>query len=637
MPRVTKTTTKKLKASKRRVSRVSVPTEANGTVMRNRGNAKPQRVPGSAFICKFNQTKDWALQSWAINPGLDSMFNWLSKIATRFEMYRFMKLSFRYISRAQVLNTQGGLSMAIEYDPNDSPPTSDQEMLTMESCVVGSYLSPTLACSAKPQSLSLRQKNGLFVRASTIEATTDYKTVDLGKLYVATSDGTDGQIAGELWVDYEVDLFVQQTDAEVLNSLSVPAPISIAYNPDSGVDFHMGISPLSYIQSSASSALTSLVKSGVQSVFTSAFSGLLDIMARLAPWSSPSSYLSSRVGAIGDYERPSDYVWEFPHDWSGVLSFNTLNFLTFQTTSDWEDGGYNWAHCAHRLTPWVQGESDPEVSTISQLLLSDGSATIPFLNKYASTTAASRESGASLWSNWFVTLEGKEGVSPANMSVRKLVQMDTFPTVYSGIPNSTVAGVVRQTSHIASTSAWQPFAGVADSSGMYYSLSVAVPYVSFWTSLCQFEIKALGGSRLRIWQSFWPDDGRTLPFLIRGTGAGIANEMPHNPFLEYNPVTQPFEVYSTVGLANGDKTLATPNISFAETTLSGSGEQPAPPQSAPMRPRLFPQCTNSNSSVPLKERDDACSMVQQTLAPTARGADTSKGVPVRQGQVPYGR
>lgn len=63
-----------------------------------------------------------------INPGIQPMFPWLSGIARNFERFHFNALSVRLVPSAPT-STPGRLYAAIEYDWDDEPPTSKQQMM----------------------------------------------------------------------------------------------------------------------------------------------------------------------------------------------------------------------------------------------------------------------------------------------------------------------------------------------------------------------------------------------------------------------------------------------------------------------------------------------------------------------------
>ena len=55
----------------------------------------------------------FAVTSYSLNPGLASIFPWLSDVANRFEKYKFSKISFRYVPQSAAL--AGLVTLAFDF------------------------------------------------------------------------------------------------------------------------------------------------------------------------------------------------------------------------------------------------------------------------------------------------------------------------------------------------------------------------------------------------------------------------------------------------------------------------------------------------------------------------------------------
>jgi len=133
---------------------------------------------------------------YATNPGLSSTFPWLSELAARYEKYRFNRLRFEYRSVTST-DTKGVIMMSFDFDAADpAPSTKSQQAQTIPSSENNVWMNNDLVVDCP--------KEFLFVRQGSV-ADTDIKTYDIGNLWISSIYG-DGVIAGELYINYEVEL-----------------------------------------------------------------------------------------------------------------------------------------------------------------------------------------------------------------------------------------------------------------------------------------------------------------------------------------------------------------------------------------------------------------------------------------------
>lgn len=161
-------------------------------------------------------TDGFEVQAWPVNPGLASLFPWLSPVANQYELYRFHSLKFTYVGR--VGSTSGGiLRMAFDHDAMDEdPPTRDVMMsYAGASCDV---LWRDQSISIPSARLDLGMPNGRYTRMG-VHAISDLKTYDCGRLLVAYHGIAVAQELGELYVEYDVELMVPQRRAGSLTGV----------------------------------------------------------------------------------------------------------------------------------------------------------------------------------------------------------------------------------------------------------------------------------------------------------------------------------------------------------------------------------------------------------------------------------
>lgn len=141
------------------------------------------------------------------NPGLNTMFPWLSGVAQNFEKYKVRKLHFIY-ETSQSTFVPGMVMLAPEFNVSDSLPTSKAELLE--------YAFATRAPVWKNFRLSIDTEaimnfKDYYVRVNELSVQNDKKLYDPLYLIVATDAvSTDISYAGELWIEYEIELLYPQ-------------------------------------------------------------------------------------------------------------------------------------------------------------------------------------------------------------------------------------------------------------------------------------------------------------------------------------------------------------------------------------------------------------------------------------------
>jgi hypothetical protein len=145
--------------------------------------------------------------TFPINPGLVGMFPWLSRMASNFESYVFLKLKFCYETQASTAQT-GSVILAVDYDPKDSAPTGKAQALNYRGTVRSAPWCPCVHVSL-PEDFMKRKT--YFVRAGAVPSGENTAMYDVGNLFVITNNNASTAIIGEVWVDYEVRLMTPQS------------------------------------------------------------------------------------------------------------------------------------------------------------------------------------------------------------------------------------------------------------------------------------------------------------------------------------------------------------------------------------------------------------------------------------------
>jgi hypothetical protein len=145
------------------------------------------------------------LLSRAVNPGLAEVFPWLFQIASRFEKYRFKKLSFRFVPSCPT-SSPGALGLAFDFDVRDPIPGSAMAFAQNDPCVKGPPYRE-LVLSIPPDRMNL---NGPRFTRTGVYDNTDPRLYDLGRVMISTESGVAAAAWGDLYVDYVIELLIPQ-------------------------------------------------------------------------------------------------------------------------------------------------------------------------------------------------------------------------------------------------------------------------------------------------------------------------------------------------------------------------------------------------------------------------------------------
>jgi hypothetical protein len=146
------------------------------------------------------------------NPGLASSFPWLSGHAGLYDKYKVHRLVYRY-KNLKGTGSDGNILMSFDYDTLDAAPSTAVQMTQSTAWIDGSPWR-IFELHVKPDGRKL------FTRAGAVSSS-DLKTYDMGRLFIAAEGCADSSDHGYLEVDYDIELY----DKAPLDS-GVPAAIT---------------------------------------------------------------------------------------------------------------------------------------------------------------------------------------------------------------------------------------------------------------------------------------------------------------------------------------------------------------------------------------------------------------------------
>jgi len=141
---------------------------------------------------------------YLLNPGLSDNFPWLSQIAMSFEFYRWRRLRFIYRNHCGT-DTNATLYTATQHDAKDPPFLEKEQLLDYEGAKsLICYKDHDIDCLINKGTLTKK----LLVRTGPVPSDQSIQLYDAGKFTVVTSSAVGGTEAGDLLVEYEVELSV---------------------------------------------------------------------------------------------------------------------------------------------------------------------------------------------------------------------------------------------------------------------------------------------------------------------------------------------------------------------------------------------------------------------------------------------
>jgi hypothetical protein len=185
---------------------------AKSQVIRNQNPLKQLRLRHVEFVMDVvGDGTSYKTDSIVINPGLSSVFPWLSRVAGAFESYVFNALTFMYVPSCATSNG-GSVGLAPDYDPEDLdvnfPPGKAVLSGFQDAVRTPVWENAKMVCTPR----NLKKRMTYFVRENQSETSGD-RLFDCGRLHWWFSN-VDADVGGEIWVSYDITLFTPQRHSE---------------------------------------------------------------------------------------------------------------------------------------------------------------------------------------------------------------------------------------------------------------------------------------------------------------------------------------------------------------------------------------------------------------------------------------
>jgi hypothetical protein len=165
------------------------------------------RIVHRELVADINGAVLFSTIQESINPGLNSSFPWLSRIANNYESYLLNGLNYCFETSSATTFT-GQVMLTVDYDPSDSAPTTKIQASSYRGTVTASPWCPTCHVSLKSD---LHKRKTFFIRSGGIPPNEDICLYDTGNLFVCTYGQASTALVGELWVEYDVKLMTPKT------------------------------------------------------------------------------------------------------------------------------------------------------------------------------------------------------------------------------------------------------------------------------------------------------------------------------------------------------------------------------------------------------------------------------------------
>jgi len=183
----------------------------NGTIPAMHSTNQSVVVRHKEYIGPVKSSVGFKLQySLPLNPGMSDTFPWLYDVAHRFQEYTIRGMVFHYVpsSGAAVSGSSpalGNVMIQTTYRTTDEPPENKLELLN-EYCASEAPPNESFAhpieCDPRENPFSVH-----YIRSKDLAVGEPVMMYDVGRTFVATQGQlADGNILGDLWVTYEVEL-----------------------------------------------------------------------------------------------------------------------------------------------------------------------------------------------------------------------------------------------------------------------------------------------------------------------------------------------------------------------------------------------------------------------------------------------
>ena len=190
------------------------------------------------YLRDISSSVSFSMQTLNFNPGLVATFPWASGIAQNFSQYKVLGAVVEYISTsADSLNSTntalGSVAIAMNYNSTAGAFLNKQQIENEVGSVSGRP-STNLVCAVEVARTQTAQ-NLYYVRNGALASNQNIQFYDICDICVATVGSQAVAVCGELWINYEIELFKPH-----LNNLlysSVPNASLICQAPTNSLPF----------------------------------------------------------------------------------------------------------------------------------------------------------------------------------------------------------------------------------------------------------------------------------------------------------------------------------------------------------------------------------------------------------------
>lgn len=172
-------------------------------IMSSKG--KTRIIHREPFGILENGTGNFLTFQTPVNPGLIGSFPWLSQTAQNFEAYKFNKLCIEYLTSTPT-STGGSVVIAPDYNSADGLASSIQELEQYQDAF-RTVVWADGVCELQLKSMGLLGP-ARYIRLGQLAPNLDIKTYDVATINVGSVCNVNNAPVGELWVSYDVELYV---------------------------------------------------------------------------------------------------------------------------------------------------------------------------------------------------------------------------------------------------------------------------------------------------------------------------------------------------------------------------------------------------------------------------------------------
>lgn len=225
--------TRKHYSARKRYRMSAGSTSRSSAVQRLVGSKRAPRMSGGSgvtvikhreYIMDIYCQSAFNVTTLAINPGTLATFPWLSSLAANYTTYKFRKLNFEFVSTCgdAVSSTNSALGtviLAVDYNVNQISYPNKQSMESADYAVSGKP-SVNSVCHVDTNHIMISgQPKYIRTGLVTTGTVSDARWYDIGEIGIGTVGAQASFACGELWVNYEVELYQPQLIASLGENL----------------------------------------------------------------------------------------------------------------------------------------------------------------------------------------------------------------------------------------------------------------------------------------------------------------------------------------------------------------------------------------------------------------------------------